>query len=245
MVCSCHHANDILANAARCSSESLDAKKPNCDVCKDSLLQARTGSRANLQTAPSIHCLKTRSRNREFIRKQAVKTNARRPWSRDVQGYGRPIRGNGLRRELLHDKIRMKIDTTAMSPERNQIEFPFTQPVPIALLHCSQICCRDRRYRYPFGERPVPTPVACNALIDEPCVQPASVGIQPDLAARNERPGLSASAALSPWVGRSDWFHRPVDIMCSGHVALAFHSEVRHGGDGRVHPTGCGVAITW
>jgi hypothetical protein len=185
-----------------------------------------------------MHCLKTRSREWEFARKKAVETNSCRQWSRDVQNYGRPVPRNEPWGELLHDKVGMKINAAAMSPERNPIEFLLTHPFPIALLHRAEIRFQDRRYRHPFEQRSVPTSVTSNAPINEPCVQPASVGIQPDLAGRNERPGLSASAALSPCVRRSGRFHHPGDIMCSSHVALAFRSEVRHGGDGRVHPTG-------
>src|SRR5262245_13942993 len=77
-----------------------------------------------------------------------------------------------------------------------------------------------------FTDRPVPRPVAGNAPIDKPCIKPAAVCIEPDLAAGLERARAATPATCEPRLGGNLRNDGPSDPKCIAHVVLVFRSEV-------------------
>ena len=82
----------------------------------------------------------------------------------------------------------------------------------------------------PLEDRSVPCLLAYNAFVDKPCIELATIGVEPDFAAGLECSDATASAACDPRLGRCCGYNGPLDVKYIAHTVLVFRSEVHQDG---------------
>lgn len=81
--------------------------------------------------------------------------------------------------------------------------------------------------------RPVPCLAADRTSVDQPCVKPLAIGIEPEFAARLEGLEAAATAAGNPRLGSDEGNDGPLDAKYLAHAVLSFRKEVHQDGGRR------------
>lgn len=188
-----------------------------------------------------MQCTQLRPRDVQLRCKQAIEARTGRIWNRKFDLQMRPVRS--IAQQLLSDvRFPELVDPLRLPPESVEIECLSPDPIGIVGLQSFKLCRLDVANIPAFEDRAIPGFVARRALVDEPCIEPAAVGIEPCFVAALEGSKVSASAACDPWSRCDSRNNGPADLKCIAHTGLVFRSEVHQDGSAR-EPLGHGMAL--
>jgi hypothetical protein len=150
--------------------------------------------------------------------------------------------GRIVQQLLSNFEFRKFIDPLRLSPQSVEIERLRSNPIGIVGLQCVEDSGIDVANISAFKDRAIPGFVAHRALVDKPCIELPTIGVEPDLVTALKRSKASASAAYYPRLRVELGNNGPVDLKYIAHTVLVFRSEVHQDGSVR-KPLGPGMAL--
>ena len=190
-----------------------------------------------------MQSLQPGARDLQLDLEQAIKPHVDCKWH--VQLYVEHRPSACLVEQLLANvKAGKLLDALRFSPQHLDVECFGPDPIRIVRLQRFKDSGIDIANSLAFENRPVPGLFAGQAFVDQPGIEPAAVGVKPDLAAALEWLLRSASAAGDPGLRSRLRGDGPSDPKCIAHIVLVFRSEVHQDGAGETR-CGRGVAMFW
>ncbi|MBB4504256.1 hypothetical protein GGE48_000202 [Rhizobium leguminosarum] len=152
-------------------------------------------------------------------------------WNRDHQFdfQSRPI-GNVLLHLFCDFKFGKLVDTLRLAPESLEVERFCPDPIRIVGLQRLDDCRIDVANIPTLEDRTVPRLFAGRAFVDQPGIELAAIGVEPDFVAASESSEAPAAAANNPGLGRCFRQNGPSDPKGIAHIVLVFRSEVHQDG---------------